>query len=119
MALPIAFFLVCLPLRLGLVALSFWLSKNENKWPKLLFAATTLAISIGMFVTQYKRNQGEKMWIAEDPYWNMYAHGLFYLLFTLLFLANFKFAWVLLLLDVFYGTAVVIWHYRSANGPKA
>ena len=109
---PLAFFLVCVPLRLAVAALAYYLSKKEGyPWPKLLFSAITLGISIGMIVTQYKRNQGEKMWFAKDVYWNLYAHGLFYLLFTALFLANFKYAWAVLLLDVVYGIALVISHY--------
>jgi len=114
------FFTGCIPSRLLLTYLAY-LSLNDNKSNipnipnilRILLICITLSIGIGLWAIYLKgwrktgiETGGKKIW------WNSIRpiHGTIYLLFSFFAILGYKYAWILLLIDVFVGIFMEIKH---------
>lgn len=110
------FFMGCIPARLLLVYISYFLlnkRKDEYKEFFLLFLFITLMIGTGFWTiygmgwrkTGMEVGGGKIWWNSLRP-----VHGTNYLLFTLLAYMGWKHAWVFLLVDVVIGIVAELVH---------
>mgnify|MGYP007022347254 CR=1 FL=1 len=111
------FILLCVPIR-GFLAWCAWKlgreESDEDKWKKYPLAVFTTVAGIGMITTGFLRSSGkreDKGFAGGEVYWNSYLHGSLYLLFTLLFLMDFKHAYAVLIVDVVIGLGSAVNHY--------
>lgn len=103
----LVFLLVCIPLRLGLAWFA-WYSSSP------IFSLLIGLAGIGMIVRAALRDSGKvpmKGFAGGEVYWNSYVHGFLYILFALLHYRHFKYAWIVLVLDVVVGLGTAINHY--------
>lgn len=125
------FFLICIPFRIALAVLAWWLGEigdgnviagDRNpfvvwligNWTRYGLAIFTGLAGLGMILMGYLRSTGRRAnhgFAGGEVYWNSYAHGTLYLLFTVLFLARVKYAYLVLVADVIYGVVTAVNHY--------
>lgn len=99
------FYLVCIPVRIGLVLLA---KKKHTQWFLIPFA---LIIGLG-FLRQYMLNAPGGF--SKKPAWWQplrVVHGLLWLTFAVCMIVNPKCAWKILLVDVVIGIVASFLHY--------
>lgn len=104
-------FIICIFVRLSIVYLTFHLS---NRYPNLVkpLASVFVLLSLGFFIVEFFKLKpygafGNNVW------WNRYIHSLFYAVFAYLSFQQNKKAYVVLLLDVIFGTFHYIYNYTK------
>lgn len=106
------FFGVCIVVRVGLAVAAKIAGRN---YPLAFSLMGILGLAAGIrFITLYSRPGPHTSAIFKDRAWwhNLrLVHGLMYILFGLLAIANYKSAWVVLLADALLGAAVFVMHY--------
>jgi hypothetical protein len=105
---------VCIPLRLALVALSYWYGLEGARGPTQ--AALGAAIALGFAANQLLRATGARPQTGFGGgavYWHSWAHALLFAAFAAAAAQRLPWAWALLLLDVLYGLATVLAHYYA------
>lgn len=116
------FLLGCIPARIFLAYIAYLFCNQNNKnneckkkiFLKNLFSIFTLMIGLSFIIIYLKgwrktglETEGRPIW------WNNIRplHGFIFILFSLLNLMNFKYAWTFLALDVVIGLISFIYHY--------
>ena len=113
------FLLMCFPVRVAFVVLMFYLGnkqREEATWYTLTFGAIVVGIGIGLAYFQYLRDSGKRKAVGfagGKVYWNSYVHSCLWILAAVLYFINFKYAWVVLLLDTILGLGLVLRHYLA------
>ena len=107
----ILFFCGCIPVRLGLALLAYFLPKKYLP----ILGYITLIPAIG-FLGQYVlglRKTG-KGFAGGDIWWTQMRpiHGTLYLLFSLYAIHSHTFAWCILLIDALIGLTAGLYHYK-------
>lgn len=112
------FFLGCIPARLLLVWIAYFLLNYDNRNIST-FLFITMMIGVGFWTiygmgwrkTGMEVGGGKIWWNSLRP-----VHGTNYLLFTLLAYMGWKYAWVFLLIDVVIGIVAELNHIYSYSG---
>lgn len=99
------FYSVCVPTRL-LMAFAGYKFRDH----KILLSIISMLIAVGFIYNDIINKKG---FFGSDRYWSGIKHALFYLLFaTMLFIVP-DYAWIVLVLDVLFGTFVYASHYST------
>lgn len=107
------FLIGCIPTRLLLVYLAYYLDYTNSPFKNLL-ALITLIIGFGFLTIYFKglrktgvETEGRPIW------WNNIrpVHGFIYILFSVLYMLNVKNSWMILLIDVIIGLIAFINNY--------
>jgi phosphatidylserine synthase len=105
------FFGVCIPIRLLLVLGAYKLGNNYNGYNKLKIVISIFAIlaAIGFVYNGQTKEYGA---FGSKRYWSGISHAIFYTLFAITLFKYPEHAWLILLLDVFFGLGTVSDHYQ-------
>lgn len=108
------FFLVCIPLRVGMAWYAWKLVQTPGRsMQQSAFTVLAAAMGVGFFVSQYLRetNQIQRTQLGGPVFWSSRLHGAVYLLFAALLAVNHPYAWVVLAADVAVGFAGAMYHH--------
>jgi hypothetical protein len=90
--------LICIPVRLFAVIVSFYLSNNYKF--KLLASLAAVAAAIGFLRNDYINKSG---FFGSPRYWSGTMHAIMYSLFAIMLFYCPDYAWIMLLVDVILG----------------
>jgi uncharacterized membrane protein len=101
----------CVPLRLCLTFGAYKLGNEYNDHTKLkmLVAVVAVLIAIGFVYNGQTKEYGA---FGSKRYWSGISHGIFYTLFAITLFVSPEHAWIILLIDLFFGLGTVSDHYQ-------
>ena len=102
-------FIICIFIRLSIVYLTMYVTKNNNDFLMLLGLAYSL-LSFVFFITEFSGLIeygifGQKVW------WNRYIHSLIYVIFAYLAFKRNEKAYIILVIDILFGIFHYIYNY--------